>query len=491
MMKKKDAILLGIGLVFIFLSVWQISMAQSGLKVINMHTSDPPVTIIAPANAAPASRPTVLIAHGFAGSSVLMRGFALSLAHAGYTTVSWDFEGHGENPVPMASSSESGDLLKNAELALSTAASTGLVDTQHVAILGHSMGSGVALSYGSAHPDTYATIAISPVKQIVTPELPHNLLLMAGSLEPQFAANAEQLLSMAGGANGDFSSGTARRSVIIPNVEHISILFSPATHLNTRLWLDETFGIQPGATGYSDRRVIWFGFGILGFIFLSISAVNTLPATILEKGSVSPLWRRLVALIVGSLSATMILWLVSFTGINLSQMLGLLVGGYILIWFGIAGVISFILLRLHIYKPGRVEIIKGLIAFAALWLGVGLLGNFVWLPWLLIPTRLWLWIPGSILLLPWFYSVGEVAKHSTALGQIGWWLYEVFVVLAGFFLAITITPELGFIFILLPLIPVILGLHMLAIRPRHGSWAFALSGAMLLSWLLIAVFPLQ
>ena len=110
---------------------------------------------------------------------------------------------------------------------------------------------------------------------------------------------------------------------------------------------------------------------------------------------------------------------------------------------------------------------------------------------MLIPARLWLWIPGSILLLPWFFAVGEASKRASAWGQIGWWLYEVIVVLAGFFLAIRFTPELGFIFILLPLIPVILGLHMLAIGSRHGSYAFAVSGALFLSWLLLAVFPIQ
>ncbi len=125
-MKKKNLILLGVGLVFIFLSVWQIYAAQSGLKVISVHSSNPPVTIITPMDAAPASRPTILIAHGFAGSSVLMRGFALTLAHAGYTTVSWDFEGHGANPIPLVSSNESGQLLKDAETALSIAARTGL-----------------------------------------------------------------------------------------------------------------------------------------------------------------------------------------------------------------------------------------------------------------------------------------------------------------------------------------------------------------------------
>ena len=69
--------------------------------------------------------------------------------------------------------------------------------------------------------------------------------------------------------------------------------------------------------------------------------------------------------------------------------------------------------------PEMTELIKGVIAFAALWLGVGLLGNFVWLPWLLIPSRLWLWIPGSIILLPWFFAVGEAAKQADKVGQIG------------------------------------------------------------------------
>jgi pimeloyl-ACP methyl ester carboxylesterase len=473
------------------LAVLQIAAAQEGLEVINLHTSNPPVTIIAPADAAPTSRPTVLIAHGLAGSAVLMRGFALTLAHAGYATVSWDFEGHGANPTPLISSHESNNLLKDAELALLLAGQTGLINTQRVAILGHSMGSGVALSYGTVHPDTYATIAVSPVSQTVTVELPHNLLLMAGSLEPQFASNAEQLLTMAGGQNADVSNGAGRELIIVPNVEHISILFSPTAHSAARTWLDATFGPQPGATNYTDRRIIWFGFGILGFIFLSIAVVNSLPAPTSKQITSSPLWLRLSALIAGSLGGTVILWLVGFMGVNLSRLLGLLVGGYIIIWFGVAGTISLLILRPHFYRPGVLEIIKGLVAFAALWLGVGLLGHFVWLPWLLIPARLWLWIPASIILLPWFFAVAEAAQQSNWLGRIGWWLCEVVVVVAGLTLAITINPELGFLFILLPLTPVILGLHMLAISPKHGSWAFALSGAMFLSWLFLAVFPLQ
>jgi pimeloyl-ACP methyl ester carboxylesterase len=490
-MLKKNLLLFLFGFVLVVISIWQIFTAQRGLDLINLHSTNPPVTIITPVNATPASRPTVLIAHGFAGSSVLMRGFALTLAHAGYTTVSWDFEGHGTNPNPFVLSSESSDLIQNIESALAEAETTGLIDPKHVAILGHSMGSGVALTYGTIHPDTYATIAISPVSQSVSPTLPHNLLLMAGGLESQFASQAEQLLATAGGQNRDFALGTARKLVIVPNVEHITILFSPTAHSTARSWLDETFGPQPGAIDYTDRRILWFGLGIIGFIFLSKASMNTLPISLSGKVIIAPKWRRLIAIPVGSLAASGLLWLVSLSGVKISQLLGLLVGGYLIIWYGVAGVISLIILRPRIYMPNLMEIIKGLVAFAALWLGIGLLGNFVWLPWLLIPHRLWLWVPGSILLIPWFLAVAEATKQANKLGQIGWWLFQVIVVIAGFYLALTINPELGFIFIILPLVPVMLGLHMLAISSKHGSWAFALPGAMFTAWLLLSVFPLQ
>jgi pimeloyl-ACP methyl ester carboxylesterase len=84
-MNKKRILRLSFGFILVVISIWQIYVAQAGLDIIYLKTSNPPVTIITPSNTIQASRPTVLIAHGFAGSSVLMRGFALTLAHAGYT----------------------------------------------------------------------------------------------------------------------------------------------------------------------------------------------------------------------------------------------------------------------------------------------------------------------------------------------------------------------------------------------------------------------
>jgi len=122
---------------------------------------------------------------------------------------------------------------------------------------------------------------------------------------------------------------------------------------------------------------------------------------------------------------------------------------------------------------------------------VGLLGNDVWLPWLLIPRRLWLWIPGAIIIFPWFLAIAQATRQARPLARIGWWLFQSITVILSLYLAILLSPALGFIFIILPLVPVIIGIHALVISPRHGQWAYALSGAMFLSWLLLAVFPLQ
>jgi hypothetical protein len=62
---------------------------------------------------------------------------------------------------------------------------------------------------------------------------------------------------------------------------------------------------------------------------------------------------------------------------------------------------------------------------------------------------------------------------------------------AALILALQLSPEMGFLLLILPLFPVILGLHTLAAAPYRGSWPFALSGALFVSWLLLAVFSLQ
>lgn len=499
-MKKKTWLWGMVGGLLFLLAVWQIRLAGEGIIVHSLPGSDPPVTILAPADLSGTAPPTVLVGHGFAGSAVVMRGFGLELAHAGYLAVLWDFAGHGKNPRPMPQEMGSPGLTEDAERALEQAIASGIASGiaggDQVAILGHSMGSGVALDFGGTQTETAATIAVSPVPRQISPQLPRNLLLMAGEGEPRFLANAESLLAQAGGAGGDPARGDARQLTIIPVVEHVSILFSPLAHQAATDWLDATFGTQPGAEVYTDRRIAWYLLGIAGAVLVSWSLAGVVGWTkIAEDEPVADLpqkslWRRLGGLFLSVVLASLILWVASAVGMQLSSAMNLLVGGFLLIWFAVAGLIAVWLTGTKIPIPSQRDGLGGLAVFAALWLGVGLLGQMVWLQWLLIPARLWLWLPGSLLLLPWFLAVGEASQWGSVISKIGWWLAHSALLVGGLLLCVWLNPELGFLFLILPLLPVVLGLHALGSVFYWGGWAFAISGALFLSWIILAIFPL-
>jgi hypothetical protein len=352
------------------------------------------------------------------------------------------------------------------------------------------MGSGVALSFGVEHTETAATIAISPVPRPVTPSLPNNLLLMAGDLEPQFVENAEQLLVEAGGPGGDPSLGDARELRVISGVEHISILFKTDSHVVARSWLDDTFGQQPDAVDYRDRRMGWYGLGIVGVLLLGWALTPFLDQTPSTQHMPQPLWRRLFAPVGGALGAIILLWILNRLGVKLDAPFGLVVGGYVLFWFSMAGLISLALLGFRLPPLSTRLLLSGSTAFAILWLGVGLLSNLVWIPWLLIPKRLILWPVGTILALPWFLAIGETLRGEGFLRRFAGWIGHSILLSAAFFLSMRLIPGLYVLILILPLLPVILGLVELATARLRGSWPFAICGALFLSWTLLAVFPM-
>ena len=491
-MNTERWVIAGLGLLMFLVSIWQLETADSGLNMTHTEIADLPVTLISPDGEERTDRPLVLVGHGMAGSRVIMRGFALTMAHAGYNVAMWDFAGHGANPNPIPQEESADTQVVDAEIALQVAQAYGF-PTNRTAILGHSMGSGVALTYGVKHPETMATIAVSPVAREVTPELPHNLLLLAEEFDQRFIDNAEELLAQAGGTGVNPLDGTARRMVIVPGVEHITILFSPTAQSEARQWLDSTFGLQPGAEDYTDRRMLWYGLGLVGTLLLFWSLaplVGEYEEDDLDT-EVQPLARRIGALIVGALGATIILYVLSQAGLQLNDLLGLLVGGYLLVWFAFAGALSILLLG---RMPGRLSLpalYGSLMVFVTLWLGVGLLGSYVWLPWLLIPERLWLWPLGVILSLPWLLAVSQAMLPTSRLGRAAWWLGYSLILAGALFIALRLNPELGFLIMIIPVFPVILGLHALAAGPYGWRSSFALGGALFIGWLLLAVFPLQ
>ena len=138
----------------------------------------------------------------------------------------------------------------------------------------------VALQAAVIEPDAgryRATVAVSPTGAAVSPQSPRNLLLMAGTLEPQFAANGRDLLARAGGANDDLAGGRGRAMVDVPNVEHITILFSGIAHQAALDWLNRTFDL-PAATAAPDRRVVWYVAHLAGWLLLVTALAPLFPA---------------------------------------------------------------------------------------------------------------------------------------------------------------------------------------------------------------------
>jgi pimeloyl-ACP methyl ester carboxylesterase len=490
-MSRSRWIAAGLGMLMFLVSIWQLETVDNGLVVSQVQSSDLPVTLIAPVGDELNNRPLVLLAHGLAGSRVIMQGYALTLANAGYNVALWDFVGHGSNPQSLPVDRDSGALLADAETALQAAQENGF-PVERIAVLGHSMGSGVALTYGMLHPETMATIAVSPIDEPVTEELPRNLLLLVEEFDQRFVRNAEQLLLKAGGTGGDPRAGTARKMEIIPNVEHITILFSPTAHSAARQWLDETFGSQLGASEYTDRRMLWYLMGLAGtllFFWAFTPLINNIDDQSIENVDVS-IWRRIGALVLGALGATGLLYVLSQAGLDLTNLLGLFVGGYLLVWFAIAGALSIVLLGRMPAQLMRTALLGSLMVFAALWVGLGWLGNYVWLPWILIPTRLILWPVGVVLCLPWLVAVSQAVLPTSRLGRAVWWIVYSLILDWALFLAVRLNPELGFLSLILPVFPLVLGVHGLAAGPYRWRTSFALGGALFIGWLVVAVFPL-
>lgn len=479
-MNRRRWLLLVVAVLLIGITWAQVAAARRGLVVRAFERAGVPMLFIAPQGA---SRPGVLVAHGFAGSKQLMLGYGYTLARAGYATLLWDFGGHGANGGRLAQDSLQRDL----ELAYAVLVEQPEVDPARLALIGHSMGSGAVMAAGIRQPDRYAAVvAISPTSAAVTPDVPRNLLLQAGSWEGRFVANAERLLAAAGGPNDDLAAGRGRRLTVIPNAEHISILFRAESHQAALDWLGQTFGTARETT-YFDRRILWYGLHLLGWLLALVAAAPLLRSTTPARQR-APAWWRWLGLLLGPIVAAGLL-----AGIGrltpLQSFGGLLVGGAVGLWLLVAGVIWLACNR-PLHAPRAAGIIWGLLFLAFLVMAFGVMAQGVWVQWWLIPARLWRWLLLGLACLPWFLAAGHAQWGASAVGRALWWAGQSVVLVGGLLLTLALVPALGFLVLLLPLLPVILGILAIAAAAFERPWSYALGSAFFFGWVLAAVFPL-
>jgi dienelactone hydrolase len=494
-----------------WLMVWR---AGDGLVVRPLTQDGIPMRLIAPEGASPA--PGVIIAHGFSGSQQLMLGFAYTLAHAGYATLLVDFDGHAANPAPLGGDLARGAaaLQANMDAAYAALIAQPEVDGRRLALLGHSMGSGAVMTAGITDPERYqATVAVSPTDAAVTATEPRNLLLQAGQLEPQFAANAEDLLVRAGGANTDFADGRARSFQLIPSVEHITILFSPTAHQTAVSWLGQTFG-RPTTVAYTDVRMVWYLVQLAAWLVLVMAATPAIRQPRITADNRRSPW-HVLGLLVAPLMATAVLWLANqITAVG--QLGGILIAGAQALWFLVFGLVWLALgwrwrrggetrrLRasegaqssispsphLSISHLSISNLLRALAIFAFLWLAFGLMAQVVWLPWFLIPARLLRWPLLALAFLPWLLAAGWAQQGASTGKRIGWWLGQSVVLMVGLGTAVLLVPSLFFLVLVLPVLPLVLGIMALVGGAVDDPWAYGLGNALFFAWLLLALFPL-
>lgn len=280
------------------LALAQLLGETRGLSVTRTTLDGTPVTVFSTPGAAPA--PAVVIAHGFAGSQQLMLPFATTLARAGYVAVTFDALGHGGHPGRLTGDVATEDgatsrLLSQLESVDAYARTLPQADGR-LALLGHSMASDIVVRAAIADPSIDATIAVSLFSPQVTPDLPRNLLVITGALEPGLTDEALRVAGLAAGApaepfvtSGDFETGSARRAVLSPGVEHVGVLYSATSQREARDWLDLVFdrrdpaaagadgAAAPDAATDTDDRAGWLGIWFLGVVGLAWSAAPLLP----------------------------------------------------------------------------------------------------------------------------------------------------------------------------------------------------------------------
>lgn len=440
--------------------------------------------VVAPQQNGP--HPGVLIAHGFSGSKQLMLGYAQVLARNGYSTLLWDLPGHGANAQPFVYE----NLQHSFDVALSALQQQPNVDLDRLAAVGHSMGGGVVLKGGIEHGDVLdAIVAISSTDAPVTPGLPKNLNLQIGEWETYLLKYAQQLLIQAGGANPDLSEGRGRLLQVIPAVEHATILFSDVSHQATLNWLNQSFDLT-SVSPYKDRRIAWYGLHLLGWIIVAAVLLPLWGAIAFR--SKRPL-RAWIGLLLSPMIAVSLLKIMSLQT-PIDAVGGLLIGGALGVWMLLAGLTWLGIMMGRslptIPRPTRSEVRIGAIGCAMLWMGLGGISQWVWLPWFLVPSRLLLWLMITVACIPWFLASGLAQDNGTLGQRLGWWFSQSLILVLGLTGTIVLLPSLGFLGIMLPVFPVLIALFSLIAAKVASPWSYCLACAPIFSWLMVTPFPL-
>jgi pimeloyl-ACP methyl ester carboxylesterase len=280
-LKRREAAFAALGVILVAVcSIWISRRARHASNfVIEQKDCHIPVTLIEPHVA----YGSAMVLHGLSANRLVMKRLGDELAANGIRTYLIDLPGHGVN-------SDSFTFARTEEcagVAVESLMRDHKISADNTAIVGHSMGSAVAVRLADRIP-TIATVAISPAPMVFPRRMPANLLVFSAQFDLPLLRRVSLALEQASEGDrtrpSDFAERRAFELEHIRGATHTSLLFTPYVLQQTVDWIRRAVGapirglpmhapnLQPAAT-----------IGLLG-LFLCFPAAATLVTRLFGAG---------------------------------------------------------------------------------------------------------------------------------------------------------------------------------------------------------------
>lgn len=204
--------------------------------------------------------PVALLVHGYQCNKSMMLQLAKFLALNGIDSYVIDLPGHGASTdtyadakAPQATAQALWHLIVRERIA-----------KDRIALVGHSYGAMIVSFIGIADRGFHSHVLIGPgYVEGFTLDAPENVLILLAERDHSYVKEFAYRLLKEGTAGrgaapsqlfGSYEGGDARLLEIVPDVAHVSLMWSAYVFDRTRAWIEETVGESAAAGGEARGR---------------------------------------------------------------------------------------------------------------------------------------------------------------------------------------------------------------------------------------------